>query len=309
MRYYYFNPFSKQYYFPEGFRDYKVFKTFYHPYKITAKIMWKIWWNTSFFRSLFTEYLPEQILPLKHIKEYQTSETILAFNMGTKGVEQKISVLGVDKLTNKSFFIKYATSIVARRNVYNEGLVLEQLKHLPFVPKIEINVSSPEGFSLIKTSVLQGHKMFEQQLNDKKLEILFILSNQKVVSHRKYENRLKSSFAHGDFCVWNMLNDKGKIKIFDWEMGGQYPLGYDLFTCIFQYEFLINETMEFDLILKSNLDIITRYFIRFSITKWLPYLKEFSRLKREIESEKNNNDLQEHYSQLEKFVLTYQIKK
>lgn len=302
MKYYYFNPFSKQYYFPEGFGEYPIFQAFYQPYKVTAKLMWRIWLNTPLLRSIFLNNQPENILPLKHINEYIMSDSILAFNFGTKGIEQKISVLGVDKQTKETFFIKYATSEVARRNVYNEGLVLEQLKNLPFVPKIELNVSSNEGYSLIKTSVMHGDKMILQKLDEAKLEILFVISDQSVKSNRKYDNNLKSSFAHGDFCAWNMLIDKGEIKIFDWEMGGQYPLGYDLFTYIFQYEFLINESMQFELIIKNNFDLIHKYFDKFNIVDWIFYLKEFAKLKREIESEKNNNDLKKHYLQLEKFV-------
>src|ERR1035437_9073954 len=122
MRYYYFNPISKKCYFPEGFQKYPLFKTLYHPYKKSAKLMWKVWQNSSLFRYLFSTSEPEKFLPLDPINQYVSTGSILAFNLGTVGVEQKITVLGVDTQTNDAFFIKYATSEIACKNVFNEGV-------------------------------------------------------------------------------------------------------------------------------------------------------------------------------------------
>jgi hypothetical protein len=302
MRYYYFNPFSKQYYFPVGFQNYPIFATFYQPYKITAKMMWKMWRTSSLFRKIFSTNEPEKYLPLEHIRQYVTPCSILSFNLGTVGVEQKISVLGVERTTNEAFYIKYATSEIACRNVFNEGVVLQQLLHLSFVAKLQLNINLEEEFTLIKTTVLHGDKMKYQPVNEQLLSILYTLADQKVMSWRNYLTDLQSCFAHGDFCPWNMLVNQGEIEIFDWELAGQYPLGYDLFMYIFQYEFLVNETMNFELLLNENSNVIQQYFKHFEIKEWIPYVQEFSKLRYQIESDKNNSDLIESYLQLKEYV-------
>ena len=306
MRYYYFNPINKQCYFPEGFHKYPFFKTFYQPYKKSAKLMWKVWLNSSLFRYLFSTNEPEKFLPLDPINQYVSQGSILAFNLGTVGVEQKITVLGVDTQTNDTFFIKYATSEIACKNVFNEGVVLQQISDLLFVPKLQLNVNIETEFTLIKTTVLHGDKMNYQPVDEQILEILYTLSSQKVVSGRNYETDLQSCFAHGDFCLWNMLKKNGNIELFDWELAGQYPIGYDLFLYIFQFEFLVNETMRFEQMLFENSDVIQRYFNHFRIVDWLPYLREFADLKLRLESEKRNDDLIESYLQLKEYAAKIQ---
>jgi len=302
MRYYYFNPLSKKCYFPVGFQEYPLFETFYQPYKFSACVLWKLWRNLPFFRYIFSTDEPEKILPIDKIKQYVTPSSILAFNLGTLGVEQKITVLGIDKLTNLSFFIKYATSEIACRNVTNEGRVLQQLSHLPFVPQLYLDSKENNEFSLIKTSVFNGVKVKQRAVDDQTLDILYSLADQKIKSDRNYSSGLKSSFAHGDFCPWNMLINDGYLKIYDWELAGEYPLGYDLFTYLFQYEFLVDEKMRFEYILDENSKVIQEYFSHFKITDWLPYLKEFARLKYMFEKEKNNYDLIDSYLQLKDYL-------
>ncbi len=302
MRYYYFNPLSKKCYFPIGFQKYPLFETFYQPYKFSAYILWKLWQNLPFFRFLFSTDEPEKILPIDKIKHYVTPNSILAFNLGTLGVEQKITILGIDKITNLSFFIKYATSEIACKNVANEGLVLQQLSHLSFVPQLYLNSKEKDEFSLIKTSVFNGVKVTKRPVDSQTLEILYSLAEQKIKSTRNYRSRLRSSFAHGDFCPWNMLVNDGKLKIYDWELAGQYPLGYDLFTYLFQYEFLVEEKMRFEYVFDENLKVIQEYFQYFRISKWIPYLKEFAHLKYKFEKEKNNYDLIDSYFQLKEYL-------
>ena len=302
MRYYYFNPFSKQYYFPADFCNYPVFTTFYHPYKLFAKLLWKVWNKSLLFRNLFSTDQPEKVLPIEQIKQYVTSGSTLSFNMGTVGPEQKISILGVDNTTASIFYIKYAISEVARRNVFNEGMILQQLTMLTFVPKLESYVFEDKRFTLIKTSVLTGQKMKNPFLNEQLLNTLFTLSTLKVKSNRMYASNLVSCFAHGDFCPWNMFYDQEKINIFDWEMAGQYPVGYDLFTYIFQFEFLVNKKKRFKKLLKDNSDFINRYFNQFKIDDWKIYLLEFINIKYSIESEKKNAILIKPFIELKKYV-------
>jgi len=104
-----------------------------------------------------------------------------------------------------------------------------------------------------------------------------------------------------------MLEDEGTVRIFDWEMAGQYPLGYDLFTYIFQYEFLVNEKTRFEFLLNKNFEMINQYFNNFQIVDWMPYLHEFSKLKYKLEFEKNNFDLIQSYMKLIKFACNYKL--
>ena len=99
MKYYYYNPLCKQYYFPEGFEKYPIFSTFYKAYKLRAKILWKIWRNSSIIRELFYTNRAEEFLPVERIRKYVSPDSILAFNLGTKGIDQKISVLSIDTKT------------------------------------------------------------------------------------------------------------------------------------------------------------------------------------------------------------------
>jgi len=303
MRYYYFNPISKQYYFPEGFHKYPLFLTFYKPYKLTAKLMWKIWINSTLFRLLLNTNQPDKYIPLEHTKKYVSPNSILAFNLGTKGIDQKITIISVDTKTKCPYFLKYATSEVACENVLNEGIVLQQISELPFVPKLKLLVQEENNFTLIKTTILKGVKIKYLEINDRILEILYTLSTLKVKSKRNYTTNLLSCFAHGDFCPWNILIDNGKLKLFDWELAGNYPIGYDLFTYIFQYEFLVNRTSKIENILKLNSNVIQEYFNHFEIKEWIPYLKEFAELKEEIELKKNNYYLIETYLNIKQYII------
>lgn len=302
MRYYYFNPFSKQYYFPEGFQKYALFATFYQPYKPTARLLLKIWRFSSLFRYMFSTNEPDKVLPLEQISKFVPENSVMAFNLGSAGVEKKLTVLGFDPSTNESFFIKYASTEITCGNVYNEGVILEQITHLSFVPKLKFKVREEGQFALIMTSVLSGGRVNYLRMDEKIMAILFSLSNQQVKNGRLYGSDLRTCFAHGDFCPWNMLDNQGRISVFDWELAGMYPLGYDLFTCIFQYECLICKNEKFDLIITQNSEIILEYFRHFDINNWIPYLREFAVLKHKMESDKNDKVLISYYLRLKEFI-------
>jgi len=303
MRYFYFNPFTKQYYFPEGFQKYPLFTSFYKPYKMIARITWLIWRNSSLLRYLSTTIHPENYLPFEQIKQFVPSDSILAFNLGSTGIENKITILGVVPTTNETFFIKYAITEVSCLNVYNEGLVLEQISHLNFVPKLKLNEKVDHVFTLIKTDVLQGEKIKLPTLNVQIMDLLYVLSAQKVTCNRQFNSDLVHCFAHGDFCPWNILTYNDNLQVFDWELAGDYPLGYDLFTYIFQYEFLVNKNMQFESVLNENSNFINQYFNHFNVENWIPYLKEFSTLKYQFESEKNDVEFKKYFLRLKEFAV------
>ena len=101
-----------------------------------------------------------------------------------------------------------------------------------------------------------------------------------------------------------MIDTNGNIKVYDWEMAGFYPLGYDLFTYIFQVEFLLNKKYRFKKLLEYNNDNINNYFNFFNVADWKPYLSAFIKLKIEFESIKKNQKLLPFYNKLAIYAAT-----
>ena len=110
---------------------------------------------------------------------------------------------------------------------------------------------------------------------------------------------LNKCFSHGDFCPWNIILDQeNKLLIFDWEMAGENIIGYDLFTFIFQTNFLINTKKLNSTILRENLNFIEFYFDFLKINNWKKYLLEFAKIKYNLETKKNNLILKNKYYKL-----------
>ncbi|MGM0407490.1 MAG: phosphotransferase [Bacteroidota bacterium] len=301
MRYYYYNPFNRQYYFPEGFEKYSIFQGFYQPYTMAGHILWFVWKNYRWFRHLYYEDNAEKFLPIDQLKKHVDSDSIMAFNRGAPGVEQKLTILGLDRLKNTEFFIKYADKEISVNNVLNEGNILKQLD-LDFVPKLKL-LHKNDKYTLIQTEVVKGERLADLSINKQLVNVLLTLSEQNIITRGKIKTTLKCSFAHGDFCPWNLIVDNNKIYIYDWEMADHYPLGYDLFTFIFQTSFLISPGKKLEKILDSaTLEHINFYFNNFHIKDWRPYLYEFANLKFNREFNKQNRRLFPNYLKLKKYA-------
>ena len=301
MRYFFFNPFTKQYYFPEGYKNYPLFGSFYTSYTIAGSLLWFFWRNFSFFNNLCLAKDTEKLLPITQIKAYVPASSILAFNLGTKGVEQKTTILGIDKTTKDEFFIKFAESSIARINVNNEGQVLQQLNHLNFVPKLQRHVNTSD-YTLILTNTLKGKRLNWKPDQNELLTKLKLLANQSIKTNINYLSELETCFAHGDFCPWNMMDHNGKLMLFDWEMAANYPKGFDLFTHIFQTSFHLKPKKSISELLKENNALIKSYFNFFSIVKWQDYLRAFASIKLELETQKKDKSLMFLFQQLESYA-------
>lgn len=301
MKYYFFDPFRRQYYFPEGYKKYSLFKGFYQPYTLKGRLLWILWSKIPLIRAICVENNLEEVLPLNNIKKYLKENSISVFNRGTPGHDQKITVLSIDLKTREEVFIKYAATDVARKNVRNEGAVLNQLNHLGFVPKIIKNVIN-NTYTLIITDVLKGERFKSSILDERILNILFQLSKQELDIKKKSYGKLKTCFAHGDFCPWNMMEFDGSIKVFDWEMAGVYPLGYDLFTFIFQTSFLLYPKKKSEDIIQEMNQLISTYFSEFGIDNWISYLLCFATIKYSNEKNKSNHDLIKPYFELKSYA-------
>lgn len=301
MRYYYFNPFSKQYYFPKGFQKIHLFASFYQPYTFAGSLLWFVWKNLWWVRRFCREEFIENVLPIKRFQKYLPPTAIMAINRGTEGIEQKMSILAYDPVSGEEYFLKYAENEISRKNVDNEGKVLTQLNHLDFVPKLYLHVSETD-YTLIQTNILKGERLSTQKVDEQILEVLIELSKQNVNTGKTLVSELQCCFAHGDFCPWNMMVDGDRLNVFDWEMGGTYPLGYDLFTYVFQTSILLQKNISFNQLVEEKKDLFQKYFSSLKIDDWLPYFNAFLNIKIECESLKSDNKLLIRFLKIKKLT-------
>lgn len=299
MKYYYIHPGKPQYFFPKNFNKHDLFLNFFTPFSLLGKISWYIFKKFQFYRYFFLVKDIEKFIPYNDIRNIVGFDSIISFNKGTIGPEQKITALCVEN--DFEFFIKYGFTSLSKYNIRNEYDILKQLSDLDFVPKI-ISFYEDENKVLLKTTILYGERLKILKLNDSIIENLLILSKQKIINKNKTNNNLISCFAHGDYCPWNMMVFNGKVLLFDWEMAGNYSLGYDLFTYIFQSNFLLNKHKSIQLIFNEYQKQIDLFFKKFNITNWSEYVKDFSLIKLKLEEKKGDKLLCIRYKQLLDYV-------
>ncbi len=299
MSYICFHPLKLQYFFPERFSHFPSFLSFYKPYTFAGQFAWWLWRRSGLLRNFCRVEDIEKYVPEKIIRNILGEDTLLSFNLGTPGPEQKITVLGIDN--GRKFFMKFAESSTARVNVKNEGNILEQLRHLDFVPQI-LQRQSGENFEALTTSLFEGERYPAAPLNEEIFALLLQLRKIKIDAPVHHADNLHSSFAHGDFCPWNLIKSDSRIKAFDWEMAGIYPEGYDLFYYIFQTSFLLTPKKIIPKIIYENRFFIDYFFAELSIDNWQPYLKEFARIKIDFENKKRHQILAPRYSELLRYA-------
>jgi hypothetical protein len=295
MDYFYIHPFKPQYFFPKGFKEHTVFTGFFRPFSFLGSVSWWLFKNNAAYRQLFRKKNIGNFIPEENIRNICGKKALMAFNMGTLGPERKITALGFDQ--GNYFFIKYAQTPLAIANVKNEYAVLSAMKTQDFVPSVE-DFREEQHSVLLKTNVLQGNRLGALKANNEILQCLIQISMVKINFNYYDRNDLKSVFAHGDFCPWNLMLSNGKILVFDWEMGGNYPLGYDLFTYIFMTGFLLFPKVATAEILSKNQPIIEAYFKHFKISDWHPYLLAFAEIKIHLDQRNGKTGLLERLNEL-----------
>ena len=297
MKYFYVHPFKPQYFFPKGFKKQVLFLNFFVPYSLIGKISWLLFFRIGLYRTFFSKRNIEKSIPESAIRRIVGNEPLMAFNTGTKGPEQKITALGININNKTEFFIKYGQTVIAKENVTNECFILKQISHLNFIPKV-LDFYSDDAQVLLKTNVLKGERLSLTTLDHNIINQLTNIANQKIECVKTTQSSLKTCFAHGDFCPWNMMKNNHNILIYDWEMAGDYTLGYDLFTFIFQTNFLLEPKKTISNILKENEKLIKYYFSNFKITDWNDYLIAFTKDKITIETSKGTKGMFTQYSKL-----------
>ena len=83
----------------------------------------------------------------------------------------------------------------------------------------------------------------------------------------------------------------GTIRLIDWEMAQSFPLGYDLFTYIFQTNFILNPNKDILNLIQENKVLINKYFKEFKVDNWNIYLLKYCELKIEMEKIKSKSTL------------------
>ena len=297
MIYYFIHPFKPQYFFPRGFKKHSLFLNFFMPYTLMSKISWLLFFRIGVYRTFFIKRNIEKSIPESAIRRIVGNELLMAFNKGTKGPDQKITALGINISNKNEFFIKYGQTVIAKENVTNEYFILKQISHLDFVPKV-LDFYSDDAQILLKTNVLKGERFSLTTLDHNIINQLITIANQKVECIKTTHSNLKTCFAHADFCPWNMMTKEHNFLIYDWEMAGNYTLGYDLFTFIFQTKFLLEPKKTITDILNENEKLIEYYFSKFNILNWNDYLIAFTKDKITIESSKGTKGMITQYSKL-----------
>lgn len=79
MRYFYFDPIKKQYYFPENYKEHTIFNNLYQPYTLKGWILWQLWNGISFIRELFEAKEIETFLPVENLTPYLPTHHLLAY--------------------------------------------------------------------------------------------------------------------------------------------------------------------------------------------------------------------------------------
>lgn len=75
-----------------------------------SKIYWWLFQHSSVVRALTSVNEKDLEFPYSKIKASDGNDTLMSFNMGSPGVEQKISILGYDNKLNIPFLLSFRKS-------------------------------------------------------------------------------------------------------------------------------------------------------------------------------------------------------
>lgn len=298
MKYYRFKTFTTSYYFPHLDSSLQYMYGLYSPYGgRLSKIYWWLFQHSSVVRSLTSVNEKDLEFPYSKIKASDGNDTLMSFNMGSPGVEQKISILGYDKTLDIPFFAKFSEKPRAKKLTKNEIRIYRMLDGTGLTPKL-LQALDTDDYVYLKAEFIKGSRPKSRKMTDEVLQLCLPLSKNHLTDKNVDENGLKMSLSHGDFCPWNVLVSEGSIRLIDWELAADRTLGYDLFTYICQVAILFEPEKQLLLAIDDNMRFVKEYFYSFGITDYKPYLKAFAMQKWEYEVGKGNTRLSEKYKEL-----------
>lgn len=297
MKYYRFKTFRTSYYFPEIDSRSRYLYDVYHPYgSLLVKLYWKLFISSKWVRTLSAVDESKLDFPYQTIMDMCPANALVSFNLGTPGEEQKISMLGHIPRDGKSFFAKYSTKEKAKALSRNEIRVLKELEGKNLSPAL-LDVKDNDEEVFFVTSRVCGKACSSFDLSGQILDILISLSSVKLEDDSR--NELTTCLSHGDFCPWNMLQNGTAIRLIDWEMAANRPLGYDLFLFIIHTHLVMGaDGRRILTLLKKNINYILTYFNAFNISDYRPYLLSFLTTRLKDEQAKVHLQMVKHYQQI-----------
>lgn len=297
MKYYRFRTFTTSYYFPELSPDKQYMYGLYSAYGgRLAKTYWDLFKKWAFVRKLTAIKERDLPFPYQTIRDCSGKNVLLAFNMGSPGVEQKISMLGYDNAKQEAFFAKFSQKDAAKRLTQNEIEIYKKLDGTNMTPQLQDYVINDQ-YVYMRTEYINGKRPQESIINENVIHLCLSLSNYHLTNVMEKEG-LRYSLSHGDFCPWNMIECQGVLKLIDWELACDRPLGFDLFTYICQVSALFHPETKLIEAINKNMENIRCYFNACGVKDFIPYLKAFAQEKAFYEKGKNNLQLYHKYAKL-----------
>ena len=281
-----FPPYNPQFYFSSDLYNYDNRNSlFYHPYNKIAALVWLVMLRFTFINRLTS--LPFKNLP-DHVKQIiariDLPQASFQINCGTKGPDQKLTV--IRHQDSKEEFFKIAYSERGNELVKNEFEILSSLKG-KFNSPLAIDYYMHNEYCYLQTQKIEAEKFKYNQIGIDVFNVLLSISSHEI----SQVNEFVYAFQHGDFCPWNLLKNGAVIHVIDWELAGQYPLGFDLFTYIFQTSFLLQPDLSNAEIFASNKTWLNKYFNNFKVESWVDYLNAFIAIKLKHEGKKDVSSL------------------
>lgn len=261
-----------------------------------AKAYWWAFSNLAFVRICNKVMDANAEFPYDNIMDLCPKGSIMSFNMGTPGSEQKISMLGLAP-DGTHFFAKLSKTPASLALSRNEIKILTAFKGMGITPEL-LDYRIENDYVFFRTSCLDGKNPTNLQLNDDIVNMAITIS-QKHLSDDSSPEGLLMGLSHGDFTPWNVMISNGLYRMIDWEMADERELGYDLFTYITHVNALFTPDIQVISTIKANKQYLNTYFNAFGITDWTPYMKAFA--KRRITYDRSKGCL-EHASKFESLL-------
>ncbi len=288
----YFPPGRKQFYFSKSLLTNGQFPLFYSPSTTKARIIWNLIRKVRLVRNFFTtkeSKLPNDIKQ-KLLLVQSSEKHLFQINIGTSGPEQKTTIISHG--IKESTFYKIGNTKVSKTLIRNEHKILNELNGKFHSPAV-LSYYEKGAYTILETNYLFAEKMPERHLTEQVFNVLCELVNYRITMNKN----LITCLSHGDFCPWNMLIFKEQLYLIDWEMADERPLGYDLFTFIFQTSFLLKPNKNVQEIITEHKAFITQYFKSFNTNDVNEYFNAF------VDEKIQHESLKEYKSALlEKFI-------
>ena len=294
MQFYKYQPSATSYYyFPAITLTSELWHlhNFYSPHGRLDKLYWRLlprrYWLERNCQIVTEEKLD---FPYPQILSTEKKGSFMSFRVSDPGTKnEKIVILGFDPLTRIPFFAKFVQQPMSMLSVANEINILKELADSGLVPAL-MEYAIKADYIWLKTAYVLGgtvknrdiYRLLMRLLKGRKInnilsqnitQLAITISRLRTPELR--EDGLIYVFAHGDFLPQNVLQDRGKLQLIDWETAGYYPLGYDIFTWIFQPGFTMSN-QNWRQVLSRNHRWLKTYFDSFDITNYIPYLTAFA---------------------------------